>query len=818
MKPSELSNPEASWTPSNTAALEPESQRAIQRCLAALRQHIRRSILWRGGALLLSSVVVIGFISFAADRLLRLSQPTRAVLLIAAVVLFAAGLWRFVLRPLSRRLTDTMLADLLERRFPGLQDRLRSAVDFLRSRAVDEERVSTPLRVPTDSTPASNVALSSGGAADASSAGTSSIDAPATDAEAVASVRGDPTTALSLAMKRHVAREAARAAAGLRTADAIRSRGVSRPLVFAGVALIVAVVAVATQFDTFQLWLGRNLFLSTAEWPYRTRLVVENLAEGETSLGIPRGDPLTLRVRVVGEIPRRVRIRIEYASDRQRFNLPRQGERLFLHEHPEVSEAFSFVVDGGDYRSPPYRVFVKERPRVEEISIRMEYPPHTLKPTETLSGALAEVAVPAGTVLHLQGAASKPLRRAWLESDDGRLPLETNAERFQGRYAPKNGGLVTVQLEDLERVPPDQLFRFVVDPVPDALPQVRSRTEGIGSMVTSVARIPLRVRATDDYAVVALGLAYNYGGDEPADGTGNGIGEDGAPPPEPVKGSVELLKLPEPTTPVEENLPWEIGALEIPVGERLQIRVSATDNDALTGPKTGFAAAHSFLVVTPERLAEEFLRREEELRRVLLKLIETEQGVRDEVYQMLAEPWRKEGALAEEIVRRMVVLSRSQRSLARRLGSLAEALVAIIEEMRNNKMSGTDDLARLTDRIVTPLQELSVEEVPDSESRLSSIREMTEMAERERAGLELATVLEEILARLTEIESNMRQLQGFTEIVNRVRSLLKTQGEAMQEANKARASELEDLFEFDDEPEEGTEGSANANDSKESTQ
>ena len=69
------------------------------------------------------------------------------------------------------------------------------------------------------------------------------------------------------------------------------------------------------------------------------------------------------------------------------------------------------------------------------------------------------------------------------------------------------------------------------------------------------------------------------------------------------------------------------------------------DNDGLHGAKTGYSGITSFLVVTPERLSEEFIRREEEQRRALERVYEEEKVVRDAVYRLLTESWQKEDKL-----------------------------------------------------------------------------------------------------------------------------------------------------------------------------
>ena len=74
-------------------------------------------------------------------------------------------------------------------------------------------------------------------------------------------------------------------------------------------------VLAALSSDSFTTWFRRNVLLDDVEWPYRTRLVVEGFPAADPTLGVPRGDRLTIRARAEGEVPPRVRIRFAYGRE-----------------------------------------------------------------------------------------------------------------------------------------------------------------------------------------------------------------------------------------------------------------------------------------------------------------------------------------------------------------------------------------------------------------------------------------------------------------------------------------------------------------------
>ncbi len=700
---------------------------------------VRYSLTLRAAAILLAALAGGVLFSLVVDRLFRLPMAAR----IAAQSIYASAFlclgWKLFLRPVTRRLPDRMLADLFEHRFPHLLDRFCSALEF-----ASDPRLGDP-------------------------AGSEDVQT---------------------LLKRKVIEEAVEDARTLRADDVIDSPRIVNTMVSSLVVVLCVGVIGALSSHTFSLWFRRNVIFEDIEWPYRTILHVDGFDAPAYERGVPRGDPLRLQVTTEGEVPARVRIRLQYAREHQSANLAREGDRVFLHEHAEITEPFFFTLEGGDYRSPTHGVRVLERPEVKEIRVTLEFPAYTGKPARTLSGDLGELAVNEGTILLLEGRATKTLRRAWLEVEGLTVELECDAqsrEAFRGSYSPASSGVATVHLADEEGVPPNQYFRFTVTTVPDRSPTVLGATEGIGSLITPLARIPLKVRADDDHGVTSIGIEFSLSSvvtDKPFDA---------------LKGIAALPALKEPGRRIEEAPVWEITPLHMEPDRRLDIRVFATDNDGIHGSKTGFASTQSFLVVTPQKLGEELLRREEEQRRILERATSDERLVRDTVYRLIDGAWRAEGALDEAVKREMEGLMRTERQLARQVTGVSGAIQLIRDEMLNNRLGETREVDRLVSTIIEPLKDLAERLLPDAAGKIGEIREASKPRDRLRRGGILANDLETILARLESVLASLRRLEGFTEVVNRLRAVIQLQEDSMKETRKAYDREVKSIFE-DPEP------------------
>ncbi len=739
--------------------------RELDGALRRLAFLIRANVIVRGLSLLFLSVLGIVALSLVVDRVFRLPVPVRAVSLVVYLGVIAWLVWRWLISPCRVPLRPERLADLVERRHPDLLDTLRSSLDFVR-----DPRVRAESRVDDD---------------------------------------------LAVQMKREVARRTARDIHRIDVSSVIDTPRVVAALTAGCAAFALALALAVPLGETLALWFERQVLLSaTAEWPYRTRLVAEGFSPPEFTRGVPSGDPLVLRVRADGELPRRVRIRLDFGSERRRLTLARESDRMFVFEVDQVLEEFRFVLEGGDFRSPVHTVRPLARPRVEELALQLVFPPHTHRAEESIEDDVGDVSVPEGTTIHLRGRASKPLRAARLEAEDEAAPLVVTAgdeNEFRGVYKPVSGGAVSIVLEDTERVPPERPFRFFVHVLPDRAPSVRARPRGVSGLVTPAAMIPLEVRAEDDYRVTQLSVAFEVveiAGEEseasedassaPPDESSAEAAAEGGDSPEARRGEEPFPPLDPPAREFEDVLVWDLLPHAFEPGIRIDLRVRAVDNNAIRGAQTGESSRLAFLVVTPERLGEELLRREVEQRRALERALTLEKTIRDRVYSALNSTWRADGELAGTAIDEIVAAAKTQRQLSRQLAAIAGAIRQILDEMKNNRIAEAEDSERLAAQIISPLDALAAEALPETVTLLRRVREERSAPARAESGWELAQGVDAVIEELERIIRNLRRMEGFTEIVHRLRSILSIHKEATAETRRLYEATVDSFFEDDE--------------------
>ena len=99
--------------------------------IASLRGRVRRLLALHGLSLVVAGLAVFILAACLADWSIHLAREVRVVLLVTLAGLAAYLLARFVVAPLVVRFRDLDIAMKIERRWPGLNDRLASTIQFL---------------------------------------------------------------------------------------------------------------------------------------------------------------------------------------------------------------------------------------------------------------------------------------------------------------------------------------------------------------------------------------------------------------------------------------------------------------------------------------------------------------------------------------------------------------------------------------------------------------------------------------------------------------------------------------------------------------
>ncbi|MHC4514269.1 MAG: hypothetical protein ACYS5W_11275 [Planctomycetota bacterium] len=702
----------------------------------SLRGKTRTGILTEGVALI--GVAFAGFmlISFALDRTLRLEVGYRAVLLLLFVVGFVRLLYVRLMTPLQVDLTDEELALAVERGETDLRQALISAVQFEH----DLER------------------------------------------------GGGPESA---ELKQVVVADVQRRLPHLHGSRALDGARIRR---YAGMLTGALVVVLGWSWldpGALGLWARRNLLLSAEEWPRYTRLNFVMVVE-DGAIRHAENNDLTVEVEAAGVIPEQVFLNYKFLggirgkdlmvmTGEEAQELP--GSRRFLTTLPAVIEGADIWATGGDGLSETLRIQLIKRPLLTDFKVVLHYPAYMKRDPVAVPDTEGELQVPIGSKLAVTAQSTKDLRRAFLAfGRDNKTPVALGEEqrKMSGEFHPKLSGVLALDVEDrdgLGALKPPKLFLRVV---PDNVPSVDFKSQGIGSMVTHKARIPGTLKVRDDYGLTKVSAHMRL----TAGPEGKQIKEQDAKW-EPITVS-GLRKLKEDASETEYIEPVVLDLLvdlnknqatptapdnRVQPDHLLALRFKGQDNFGPDAPHVGQSDVLTFRVVTESKLMEDITRRQIEQRRELVQILNKEIAYKAEIEEMPSPSSSHPKAHLAKL--RFLALARAQRTLATRVNGVAARYRQILDELLNNRVVKPGVVSDQRAVIQRPLETLGAEDFP---STANMVAEYAHNGDEEIRRLAVDSY-ESIIAILKSVLERMRRLESLAGILERLREVRKTEDE-----------------------------------------
>jgi len=426
----------------------------LRRMLERFRRRWRWVSLQRGLLMTLGALAAAVGLAIAADRLLRLEPALRAAALGVIGAVFIAGLVRWVLWPVARRISDRDAAVRLGRHFPQMEEDLVSAVELSASPS-REEGISRLL---------------------------------------VVSILG---------------RIANRAAAAVNPRAAVPLRPL---LVAMGLFMVVAAAILAAylaQPEAVSNALAR-LFQPTREVPFFSYTTLD-VQPGDQV--IRTGDAAEVNVNLGGRVPPTALLDGRISGGDLAVTLACADGRAAWHSEPLFSD-LAFRVLAGDAVSEWHRVRVVPPPALRAKSAVLRDPPYAGSDERQVENLQGPLDIVAGTAVVLHG---EPLGRGddkgfqcegELVAGDVRLPLRADASGLlvSPRFVPASSTEYAVNLKDgfgLTNRAPDSVFIKVR---PDDVPKVSITSPGRDVILLAGERVEVAAEARDEFGVRSLVL------------------------------------------------------------------------------------------------------------------------------------------------------------------------------------------------------------------------------------------------------------------------------------------------------------------------
>lgn len=381
-------------------------------------------------------------------------------------------------------------------------------------------------------------------------------------------------------------------------------------LFFVGLLLFAADAAAASTAMRRLLWP-----LSDQQWPksVELRLVRGDLspvtAAPDQPLRNVQGQPLDLFVvNARGALPQPVLVEF-----RQRGRLPQseplrtatlrdssdQSREAAAIRLPIEDGVVEFRAVGGDDREMPWHELrIVPPPKLESFRVEIVPPSYTGEAATTLPEGTIQVRATVGSRVKISAKTNRPVTRA--DADAASIHIDVaheiaiapNGRNFVWRFEVRHPGSVTQQLVLTDRDEFQNLsaLRLDVVGIADPPPVVSLDEPTTDRLVTANGTVRLTATARDDRRLRDVRLEYSVGQ------VSNLPGEDW---------QVEILSHEDGVREAVVRLAWPLNKLDPQVGDRIALRVAASDRCDVGEPRVGRSATRTLTIVSPdEKLSE----------------------------------------------------------------------------------------------------------------------------------------------------------------------------------------------------------------------
>ena len=547
--------------------------------ISALRGRIRRLLATYGLARVAALFIGILLLAGWADWAVHLASPIRLLEFLGTIVALSWSIRKFFLKPLLANFDDLALALKIEDRWPGLQDRLASAVEFL--------------ELPTDQKTSDNA---------------------------------------SPELRKRVIEQAYAEVESIDFTQAIDHRPARQSLKFLGIAAAIALFSVGLGPQSTKLAMLRFFNpLGGPEWPKATQLKWL-----EATPKVALGEPWSLVVKVEDgyTIPSSAVAEFTFA-DGEKAEEPLRvvdgGE--FRGRLESVTQSFKVRVRAGDDLTEIKPVEAVTPPRLADLKIQVQPPAYTGLPAITLAPGSAQIRAVEGSMITVTAKASKTLSSASLKwSDSAQKPptiqLDTARQNLSSSWPATAGTGISIDLTDTEGFTSKDQGRLDQQVVPDTAPRVVLEDPATDRDITPQAVVPLKIDLEDDFGIAQVKMKYTVS---------NGSGDPGEPLVKPLWTSVPGQAM------VKKNKVsdrWDLSPLSLAPGSMITLMIEANDFKTPNGPNIGKSREIRLRVVTAQEAARQMedQRREirEETERVLAMHKQANRPV-DEATRTLAQ-------------------------------------------------------------------------------------------------------------------------------------------------------------------------------------
>jgi hypothetical protein len=473
-----------------------------------------------------------------------------------------------------------------------------------------------------------------------------------------------------------------------------------------------------------------------------------------------------------------------------------------------LSESVTLDIRGLDDRLDDYRVEAVQPPVLTNMSLQIQYPDYLRTSDGGQTGMTTDyqsgLRLREGSDVTLVASSSVPLGETdvLLKTDDSTqsdLDLQYSEDRKEVRFTlPDFNAASTISIvpRDSNGISAQAPYRYFLGVVLDESPELSVELKGIGTSITSKAKLPISAIAVDDYGVTDLTLSVTPTAPPTTDGD--------HVEPKSASTSPDLDRNGQASADLDLRDLVDDGTLsELVPGNAVSLIGEATDGYDLGEQHITRSEVFRLEVVTPEQLLALLERRELGLRSRLEQTIAEMTSLRETLdllrrtgFELTQNPTDEELTRAEQVRRLRVQQTGLQATkTSEELKGIALSLDDILLEMLNNRVDSVDRSERIATGVRDPIKTIVSGSLATLRTQIKGVESVvTDSKVGAARTAEAVSTAEDVILQLNAILEKMLDLETYNEVLDLVRQLMNDQTDLTDETKEERKKQVLDLF------------------------
>ncbi len=500
------------------------------------------------------------------------------------------------------------------------------------------------------------------------------------------------------------------------------------------------------------------------------------------------GEDLTVFLSISGLQPEEAPL-IEVLVDgemRSRFvNLSENLEGQLFHTWANIRYPFRYRMTTPLVTTPWYEVTLVERPLVQQLNVRLDYPRYSRIPSQVLDTNVGDVAALTGTMVRVTSSlAGADVDSARVVFDSGRsVDLAIDGRTASGAFRVIGNDTYHIELVSPDGIPNLDPITYRVQSVADATPSASLLSPGALVDLSDDMRVPILVHITDDFGFSRMALHYRL-----SDSRFGSVSE---------TFTTADLNIPYAYL-LDQEIPfeWDVDdqtPLDPVPGDVIDYYIEVWDNDAVNGAKSAQTRVYQLRMPSLAERFEALDQAEDDTEQSLEDLLQEADEAREQFQELKEELLENpEAGFHEE--RLLEQLQDKQEQLEESVDAIAERMEELAEEMQNNDMV-SEQTMNMFEELQDVVEEVRTPELMEALEQLQNAMENMDLNEMQDA-LEKFEFSEDMyqdrLERTLDLFKQFRVQQDMEEVEQRAEELAETEDQLAEETAKLQNEQSEE--------------------------